>query len=32
VDEKGIVRNIYINPNDWERLEPSTALEWIEAL
>lgn len=32
VDEKGIVRNTYINPNYWERLEPSTALEWIEAL
>jgi peroxiredoxin len=32
VDEKGIVRNTYINSNYWERLEPSKALEWIDAL
>jgi len=32
VDKKGIVRNTYINPNYWERLEPSTALEWLDAL
>jgi peroxiredoxin len=32
VDEMGIVRNTYINPNYWERLEPSTALEWLDAL
>jgi peroxiredoxin len=32
VDEKGIVRNTYIEPNYWKRLEPSTALEWIDAL
>ncbi|TAQ87117.1 hypothetical protein B7494_g4580 [Chlorociboria aeruginascens] len=32
VDGNGIVRNTYINPNYFERLEPSTALEWVDAL
>ncbi|KAE9375158.1 AhpC-TSA-domain-containing protein [Stipitochalara longipes BDJ] len=32
VDEKGIVRNAYINPHYWERVEPSAVLEWIAAL
>jgi len=32
VDGEGIVRNAYINPHYWERVEPSTVLEWIEAL
>jgi peroxiredoxin len=32
VDKNGIVRKTYINPKYWERLEPSAALEWIEAL
>ena len=32
VDEQGIVRNTYINPHYWERIEPSTALEWINEL
>ena len=32
VDQKGVVRNAYIE-TDWaKRLEPSTALEWIDAL
>jgi peroxiredoxin len=32
VDGKGNVRNTYINPHCWERIEPSTALEWIDEL
>jgi peroxiredoxin len=32
VDGKGTVRNTYINPRYWERIEPSTALEWIDEL
>jgi hypothetical protein len=30
VDGQGIVRNTYINPHYWERVEPSTVLEWID--
>ena len=32
VDEKGVVRNAYIETDYSKRLEPSTALEWIDAL
>jgi peroxiredoxin len=32
VDQKGIVRNTFIEPDYSQRLEPSTALEWIIAL
>jgi peroxiredoxin len=32
VDGQGFVRNTYINPHYWERMEPSTALEWINGL
>jgi len=32
VDQKGIVRNTFIEPDYSQRLEPSTALEWIDAL
>ncbi|KAN0113281.1 AhpC-TSA domain containing protein [Hyaloscypha variabilis] len=32
VDGNGIVRNTYINPRYWERVEPSTVLGWIAAL
>ena len=32
VDQKGVVRNTFIDPEYSRRLEPSTALEWIDAL
>jgi peroxiredoxin len=32
VDGQGVVRNTYINPHYWERVEPSTVLEWIDGL
>ena len=32
VDRKGIVRNTFIDTDYTKRLEPSTALEWIDAL
>jgi peroxiredoxin len=32
VDEKGVVRNTFIDPDYTKRLEPSTALEWIDQL
>lgn len=32
VDQKGIVRNTFIDPDYTKRLEPSVALEWIDAL
>lgn len=32
VDQKGIVRETFINPNYQKRLEPTTALKWIEEL
>ena len=32
VDQKGVVRNTFIDPEFSRRLEPSTALEWIDAL
>lgn len=32
VDRKGIVRNAYLEPAYDKRLDPSTALEWVDAL
>lgn len=32
VDETGIVKQTYVNPRYHERLEPSTALKWIEEM
>ncbi len=32
IDEQGTVRNTFIDPRYWKRLETSTALEWIDAL
>jgi len=32
VDKSGIVRNTFIDPDYVHRLEPTTALEWIDAL
>lgn len=32
VDQKGVVRNTYIETEYWKRLEPSTAMKWIEAM
>lgn len=32
VDQKGVVRNTYINPDYTKRLEPEVALDWINAL
>lgn len=32
VDEKGVVRNTFVNPDYTKRLEPSVAMEWIDAL
>jgi len=32
VDKSGVVRNRFIDPNFTHRLEPTTALEWIDAL
>ncbi|KAK1243255.1 hypothetical protein MKX07_003883 [Trichoderma sp. CBMAI-0711] len=32
VDSKGIVRNVHTDPDYMQRLEPSTALEWVDAL
>ncbi|PTB62290.1 AhpC-TSA-domain-containing protein [Trichoderma citrinoviride] len=32
VDSKGVVRNIHTDPDYMKRLEPTTALEWIDAL
>lgn len=32
VDAKGVVRNIHIDPDYMQRLEPTTALKWVDAL
>jgi peroxiredoxin len=32
VDGKGVVRNTFVEANYHERLEPSTALKWVDAL
>jgi peroxiredoxin len=32
VDREGVVRNVFVEPNWHERLEPEVALEWIDAL
>jgi peroxiredoxin len=32
VDKEGLVRNVFVEPNWHERLEPQTALDWIDAL
>ncbi|EHK18320.1 uncharacterized protein TRIVIDRAFT_47523 [Trichoderma virens Gv29-8] len=32
VDSKGVVRNIHTDPDYMQRLEPTTALEWVDAL
>lgn len=32
VDQKGVVRNSYIETDYTKRLEPAIALEWIDAL
>ncbi|KAF7557021.1 hypothetical protein G7046_g6153 [Stylonectria norvegica] len=32
VDKTGIIRNVYINPDYTQRLEPTTAVEWANAL
>ncbi|KAJ5814882.1 hypothetical protein N7474_006659 [Penicillium riverlandense] len=32
VDKKGIVRNFFVNPEYQYRLEPETAIQWIEQL
>jgi peroxiredoxin len=32
VDREGVVRNLFIDPDYTKRLEPATALEWIDAL
>jgi len=32
VDQKGIVRNIFVNPEYRYRLEPETALQWIDQI
>ncbi|KAE8446610.1 hypothetical protein EG329_011803 [Mollisiaceae sp. DMI_Dod_QoI] len=32
VDKSGVVRNTFIDPDYTHRLEPTTALEWIDAL
>jgi peroxiredoxin len=32
VDKSGIVRNTFIDPDYTHRLEPTTALEWVDAL
>lgn len=32
VDKKGIVRNTFVEPDYTKRLEPSTAVEWVNAL
>lgn len=32
VDAKGIVRNSYVNPDYTKRIEPDTAMEWVDAL
>lgn len=32
VDENGVVRNTFIDPDYVKRLEPATALEWVDAL
>ncbi|KAI5460958.1 thioredoxin-like protein [Mariannaea sp. PMI_226] len=32
VDKEGIVRNIYVEPDYRKRLEPSTALEWVNSM
>jgi peroxiredoxin len=32
VDRKGVVKNSFVDPNYIKRLEPSTALEWVDAL
>lgn len=32
VDGKGVVRNLFVDPDYSKRLDPETALEWIEAL
>lgn len=32
VDQKGVVRNAFVDPDYMKRLEPETALEWIDKL
>ena len=32
VNQEGVVKNVFVEPNWHERLEPQTALEWIDAL
>ena len=32
VDQKGVVRNVFVEPDFHKRLEPTEALEWIDAL
>ena len=32
VDGKGVVRNAYIEPDYTKRAEPTTILEWVDAL
>jgi len=32
VDKNGVVRNTFVEPDYTKRLEPSTALEWVDAL
>jgi len=32
VDENGIIKNMYINPDYTERLEPEVALRWVDEL
>jgi len=32
VDQKGLVRNVFVDPDYHKRLEPATALEWVDAL
>jgi peroxiredoxin len=32
VDRKGVVKNAFVDPDYTKRLEPTTALEWIDAL
>ena len=32
VDQKGVVRNAFIEADYVKRLEPETALEWIDSL
>ncbi|KAK9427296.1 hypothetical protein V1505DRAFT_52935, partial [Lipomyces doorenjongii] len=32
IDEKGVVRNTFIDPDYTKRVEPATVLEWINGL